>query len=994
MKARLLKGYCALFLLALCWTTSAWSAPFQLVSKRGADAAPAGGSGDSWGSIISVDGRFVLFASTANNLVLTTNGGALPISGAPRLNVFLRDRTNNTTVLVSANLAGVGGGNGDSIPTALSSNGQFACFESSSSDLIASDTNGVTDVFVRDLVNHTTLLVSAATNGAVGDGVCRGSVMTPDARYVAFVSAADSLVPNDANKIPDVFVRELQSGVTTLVSVGAKSTNSLQLSSSESPEITPDGRYVAFFSSATNLVPTAARGGEIYVRDIIGGTTTWASLNAHAFLGVAACSFNHAISDDGLYVAFEASSNAPTTTASRVGNIFRFNMPSGPTDRVNTNAFVPPTPAEEINTLAISPDGRFIAFVGNTNGTAGTTSAVFRWDGLSGTTILISSDMTGNVPANSVCDSPAIDPTGRYVAFLSSAPNLVTNAPLGGFHLYLRDTVANLTTVLDADTNGVASSSVSPAAIARLNGDGNFAAYDSLDGGLVPNDRNHDVDVFVRDVAAGTNILISARDPALASDSPNSSSMLYPRGISADGPRIVFSSDADNLVSADTNGFRDVFVRDLVTGTNILVSVATNGSPGDNLSYEGALSASGRFVAFTSSADNLVASDSNKREDVFVRDLLSNTTALVSVKVVGTATGNQGSHVPTISADGRYVIFRSAATDIATGSFTGENLFMRDLSSAVTYALTTSGAGSVATTKDGHYVVFNGGPSNTVYVWDTNLKATIYTNTTSSSVLAVGISDDGNHLAYVNSQGTFVATLNPRTNWMVGTWKIAAKSGLQFSSGGNRLTFSRPLGTTNHVYLYDLQTGTNLLVSRSLSLAPSGASSDSPDISADGRFVVYRSFATDIAPLAATNRTPNLFLYDSQADSNSLLSENRSHTGYGDNRSASPIFSGDGRTLLFQSVASDLTSADFNHNTDVFALALLYASITAGLPGQGPTISWPTRPGETYHVQFKNTLTDPNWQEVVGIITINENWAQLTDQAPSAAQRYYRVVAN
>src|SRR5262249_43046741 len=153
-----------------------------------------------------------------------------------------------------------------------------------------------------------------------------------------------------------------------------------------------------------------------------------------------------------------------------------------------------------------------------------------------------------------------------------------------------------------------------------MNGDGSFAAFDSLDASLVANDRNHDLDVFVRDVSAGTNILISARDSALASDSPNSSSVLYPRGVSADGRRIVFSSDGDNLISVDTNGCRDVFVRDLVPGTNILVSAATNGIAGDNLSYEGALSASGRFVAFTSSADNLVASDANKREDVFVRD--------------------------------------------------------------------------------------------------------------------------------------------------------------------------------------------------------------------------------------------------------------------------------------------------------------------------------------------------------------------------------------
>src|SRR5881397_2303016 len=94
-------------------TLSVIAAPFQLVSVRDASqAAPAGGSGDSWGPILSADGRFVLFSSAANNLVTTSNGNALPVLVAPHLNVFLRDRTAGTTTLVSVNLAGTGGGNG------------------------------------------------------------------------------------------------------------------------------------------------------------------------------------------------------------------------------------------------------------------------------------------------------------------------------------------------------------------------------------------------------------------------------------------------------------------------------------------------------------------------------------------------------------------------------------------------------------------------------------------------------------------------------------------------------------------------------------------------------------------------------------------------------------------------------------------------------------------------------------------------------------------
>ena len=107
-----------------------------------------------------------------------------------------------------------------------------------------------------------------------------------------------------------------------------------------------------------------------------------------------------------------------------------------------------------------------------------------------------------------------------------------------------------------------------------------------------------------------------------------------------------------------------------------------------------------------------------------------------------------------------------------------------------------------------------------------------------------------------------------------------------------------------------------------------------------------------------------------------------------------PFFSGDGHTLVFSSYASDLLGGDFNHSSDVFALGLLYASITAGLPGFGPTISWPARPGETYHVQFKDALTDAVWQEASDVITITGDRAQLTDLAPSNSQRFYRIAAN
>src|SRR5207237_10850397 len=162
-----------------------------------------------------------------------------------------------------------------------------------------------------------------------------------------------------------------------------------------------------------------------------------------------------------------------------------------------------------------------------------------------------------------------------------------------------------------------------------------LVAFESLDASLVGDDRNHDYDVFLRDTIAGTNGLISAHHPALPSGSPNGPSVLSASAVSSNGRYVTFSSDADNLGVNDTNGFRDIFVRDSLLGTTILVSVSTNGVTADGLSSEPSISSDGRFVVFTSSADNLVFGDSNNKEDVFIRDLQASKTELVSWNISG-----------------------------------------------------------------------------------------------------------------------------------------------------------------------------------------------------------------------------------------------------------------------------------------------------------------------------------------------------------------------
>ncbi len=194
------------------------------------------------------------------------------------------------------------------------------------------------------------------------------------------------------------------------------------------------------------------------------------------------------------------------------------------------------------------------------------------------------------------------------MAFYCTDTNLTAAIPPARDNLFIRDTQAGSTSLVDWDTNAVGPGT-DPTAAASLSADGRFIAFERTDGNLVPNDSTHDRDVFVTDQTQATTELISAHDPALPSLTPNGISLLFSSSVSTNGQYVAFSSDAANLVANDTNGFRDVFVHDFLSGTNVLVSAGTNGAvAAGGASTEPAISGDGRFVAFSSYATNLVHS--------------------------------------------------------------------------------------------------------------------------------------------------------------------------------------------------------------------------------------------------------------------------------------------------------------------------------------------------------------------------------------------------
>jgi Tol biopolymer transport system component len=1028
-----LRGSAMIAALALAQSTWAAGPPELLSARDPSVGQPAAANGSSVAPILSPDGRFVVFSSSASDLVTNDNGYL-------GLDVFLRDRSSNTTVLVSANLSSSGGGNGQSEYGLASTNGRYVMFESLASDLVAGDTNGVSDIFVRDVVTATTLLVSASTNGNPGNGVSSDATMTPDGRYVVFLSAANNLVPDDTNGITDVFVRDLVLQTTTLASAGA--TNPASATTVLSPPvITPDGHYVVFSSNAGGLSPDvpANPAGEAYVRDLLGGSTIWASTNAAAIVTV---------SDDGRFVTLK-------TTGTSWGGatlILQFDMVAQTNRLISTNGVLPfNSQNDDVYGPDASPDGRFVTYAATPIGT--NTVVVQQWDANTVTNVLVSADVNGNVPTNSVSHSAKASPDGRFVAFLSNATNLVANTVSSGFHVYLRDLQAGVTRLVDANTNGVGVTD-NWGTIPALSTNGQFVAFCSLDGSLVASDRNSTHDVFVRNTIAGTMELVSQQNPLIPPQTGNALSSSGPFSISADGRWVAFTTFACDLVTNDFNNERDVFVHDQVTGSNILVSVGLDGNAGlGGNSVSPAISADGRYVVFASLATNLVPNDTNGAADIFRRDLQTQTTTLVSVDPSGGSLGTNDASAPVISADGRYVAFLMYTNDIASMRGT----FWRDIAGGITTMLTGASSSAPSISADGQRVAYFNS-SRYLLVWDAQLAANISTNST--AMTAAAISPDGTRVLYQTAAGQlYVRDLAARTNLFIAPTALGIRSSAQWTSDGRYFAFviitnlvAGDFNGTNDVYLCDVQTGTVTLISANSSgTASANGPSDWPVMSGDGRFVVYRSFATDVA--TGVLIPPSLISFDRLIGRASLLTTGTPGSGWS-SWVAQPATSSNAAVVAFTSCDSGLVGGDLNRASDAFAGAVTappgtdsdgdgipdwwmqqYFGHPTGLAGDqsrsnddadgdgasnlqeylagtvptAPTsvlqvtispsaaangsalLTWPAVAGRGYRVQYKDNVSDPTWQDAAGGVTVLGNTGRWTLPAISSG-RYYRVV--
>jgi hypothetical protein len=321
---------------------------------------------------------------------------------------------------------------------------------------------------------------------------------------------------------------------------------------------------------------------------------------------------------------------------------------------------------------------------------------------------------TGGTQANSESAHGILSGDGRHVAFTSAASNLVPGDSNGITDAFVRDLDTGVTERVSVATDGAQANAASSAE--AISADGRFIVFSSDASNLVPNDSNERSDAFVRDRQTGVTTRVS-----MSSDGTQGDLNSWAESISADGRFVTFASDASNLVAGDTNQNTDVFVYDRQTGATERASIASDGSQGNDGSFDSQISDDGRVVSFASFCSNLVPNDTNDTGDVFVHDRQTGATELISVPSEGDTTeeatiyfGGPYSTEPRMSGDGRFVAFISQSTRLVPADLNDSfDVFVRDRQDRHTERVSVTSDGTQANgwelgsiSADGRYVAF------------------------------------------------------------------------------------------------------------------------------------------------------------------------------------------------------------------------------------------------------------------------------------------------
>ena len=371
------------------------------------------------------------------------------------------------------------------------------------------------------------------------------------------------------------------------------------------------------------------------------------------------------------------------------------------------------------NKSSVSASARFVAFesfasnltIGDTNGF----SDIFVRNTVTGETS-ISSISSGGVQGNGNSHSPSISASGRFIAFTSSASNLVPNDINLSDDIFVHDRETGLTSRVSINTFGIEGGNHSD--WPSISADGNIIAFESIATNLVAGDNNGYSDVFVHDRQTGITVRAS-----VTSSGAEGNQLSNAPSISGDGHIVSFPSYASNLVATDTNGTQDVFVHDLQSGITSIGSTSSTGGPSNGPSGRASISFDGTFLTFSSGASNLVATDTNSSDDIFFKNLSTGQTSRVSVSSTGQQGNGDSRELPVISFDGRYISFESDAPNLVPNDTnSSRDVFIHDQITGVTSRASINNAQAggddrstlPAISPDGRFVTFSSKATNLV----------------------------------------------------------------------------------------------------------------------------------------------------------------------------------------------------------------------------------------------------------------------------------------
>jgi len=947
----------------------------SLLSDSGGGASTVASNGSR---VVSSGGRLTVFTSVAANLA----PGQVDTNQAS--DVFLYDRTAGTVTLISHSASGTAvAAHGNSDQPVISGDGNRVAYVSTATDLVAGQVIGASpNVFLWDRATGINSLVSHAAASAVTPASRPSSgrsALSQDGRWILFASGGTDLVTGQsgpAGESANLFLYDAMSGTNVLVTHDAAAATAVPDGGSEWPVLSADGRYAAYHSSASNLVSgyISTDGGNmnVYLWDRTTGANILVSHVAGQPLQGGSSSQFASISADGRWIVYESSEThlaAGVTDASNLTDVFLYDRDAGTNQLVDhPYGTATTTPAAGADAPVISGDGNWITFRSSDKdlvaGQTGTTTFLnlFQTERATGDTTLVShvAGAPTTVTNGSSLSLPSMSTDGRWIAYDFWVPPSPPGVD-GREDIFLYDRAAGTNTLVShraGSATGADANSFEPS----LSDDGGFVAFASdgtdLDSGA--RDANGARDVYLYDRAAGTNDLLSRRDaglPSLSAGGDSANNYTSPV-ISHDGRWIAFTSAAANLVTGqiDTNGGIDVFLRDRTGGTTILVSRSTASATqsGNGPSYPTpAVSEDGRWVAFSSSATDLVSGQTPSlgTSNVFLFDRLTGTTTLVSHSSASATTGGNGdSYLSSLSADGSRLVFVSTATDLVAGATDANaqsDVFLYDrtagsttlVSHAAGAPLTTANAESLSSLllADGSGVIFQSRGTNLIAGQnDSNGENDLFFFDPASGSITL--------ISHVNGSATTAGNLGAGSC-------VVSRDGrwiLYDSLSSDLIPEVTDTGFSWDVFLYDRKTGTSSLVSHAAAdpnLAVN-ALSFAGDITPDGRWLAFISESTDLVRGQTYGfGLTNVFLQDRLTGTTTLVSHVPNQPAgspccfYG---ATYPRLSGDGSKVAYSAGFLNLVTGQDSRGRGVF----LYDRLAGETALVSHTPASPTQTGD------------------------------------------------